>query len=49
MESTSMSEEVRTEAEQALLDSLLEALEAAGITDPVAWMDQQIAEVVKAG
>jgi len=44
-----MTDENRTAAEQALLNSLLEALEAAGITDPVAWMDQRLAEVQKAG
>lgn len=44
-----MIDENRTAAEQALLDSLLQALEAAGITDPVAWMDQQLVEVQKAG
>jgi len=49
MESNSMTDDVRTAAEQALLDSLLDALEAAGITDPVAWMDQQLEEVRKAG
>tara|TARA_R100001163_G_C5029168_1_gene169880 strand:- start:345 stop:494 length:150 start_codon:yes stop_codon:yes gene_type:complete len=49
MESKGMNDDVRTAAEQALLDSLLEALDAAGITDPVAWMDQQLVEVQKAG